>query len=382
VGRDFARPPWLPSESQTRLLKACLADDDSWKTVWRDWRERVGGVQPDAISIKLLPLIYWKLGSTDIDDPLGELARSVYLQTLAQNLRREERLADILEHFEEAGVEGMLLKGAASSAAYYPSRGLRDMVDIDLFVRPDEVGRAWDVLIRHGWHAYLGATPGQIRGQMRVRHGWSFTRDTENEIDLHWHPVAYCYAPDVAGSFWRHARWAEVAGVAVRVPDATEQLFHVCTHAIQLMWNPSVRWIADAITILRVADGEVDWDRLGRIASAARMTIRLRVSFEYLQREFAANIPDESLRHLTPARAAAWERKEAALHARKPPLGVWDYLRWHWWHFRRVRPFDDAWRRVPAIVGFLDYVRIWGRAHPLERARRFVRMRAPRAESY
>jgi hypothetical protein len=373
---DFERPPWLPSESQARLLKACLADDDSWKTSWLDWRERAGTVQPDAVSIKLLPLIHWKLGSTALDDPLHALAQSVYLQTLAQNLRREAHLADIVGLLEEAGVETMLLKGAASSTAYYPSRGLRDMADIDLLVRPDDVGRAVDILVQQRWRPYLDAPHPEIQRQIRVRHAWSFTLDTENEIDLHWRPVSYCYAPDVAASFWRHARLGQVAGTAVQVPAPTEQLFHVCAHAVHLTWVPSVRWIADAMTILRQGGVGVDWERLEQLAGAASMTLRLREALSYLRREFGAPIPDEMLGRLAAAQTVGWERREAALHRRRPPLGVWDYLQWRWCHFRRVRPFDARWRRLPAFAGFVSYLRVWGRTQPVERARRFARMRA------
>lgn len=374
---DVERPRWHPSESQAWLLKACLAPGDSWKPFWEEWRRRVGTAQPDAVSIKLLPMIHWKLGSTALDDPLHALARSVYLQTLAQNLRREAHLADIVGRLGESGVETLLMKGAASSAAYYPSRGLRDMGDVDLLVRPDDVGRAAALLVQQGWRSFLDAPPHEIQGQMRVRHAWAFTLDAENEIDLHWRPVSYCYDPDVAVSFRRHARPAQVGGRTVQVPAPTEQLFHVCAHAVQLTWVPSVKWIADAMTILQRGRADVDWDRLERLARSASTTIKLREALGYLQLEFGAPIPDATLERLTMARTARWERREAALHLRRPPLGLWDFLQWRWCHFRRVRQFDARWRRLPVFVGFVSYLGAFVSARPLERVRRFVRTRLP-----
>ena len=217
----------------------------------------------------------------------------------------------------------------------------------------------------------------RFKGQMRVRHAWSFTLDTENEIDLHWRPVSYCYDPAVAASFRRHARPAQVAGRAVQVPAPTEQLFHVCAHAVQLTWVPSVKWIADAMTILQRSSADVDWERLEQLARSASTTLKLREALAYLQLEFGAPVPGETLERLATARTARWERREAALHLRRPPLGLWDFFQWRWCHFCRVRQFDARWRRLPAFVGFVSYLRVWVDARPVARVWRFARMRVP-----
>ena len=44
--------------------------------------------------------------------------------------------------------------------------------------------------------------------------------------------------------------------------------------------------------------------------------------------------------------AAGWERREYRLLLKPCPLGVYDSIAWHAYHFRRIRPFDDGWRRL------------------------------------
>jgi hypothetical protein len=162
--------------------------------------------------------------------------------------------------------------------------------------------------------------------------------------------------------------------VDVLVPAPTEQLFHVCAHAIQLTWVPTVRWIVDAVSVLRAAAGDIDWDRFVGLAHAARMTVRARAALDWLASELDLPIPREAIERLTTS-AAAWEQREAALHRKTPPLALRDYARWHWWNFARLRPFDAGWSRMPAPVGFAAYLLAWTRAHPAERLARFRRQR-------
>ena len=51
--------------------------------------------------------------------------------------------------------------------------------------------------------------------------------------------------------------------------------------------------------------------------------------------------------------------EEHAVLQKSPPLGYADSARWHWSHFRRLRPFDAQWRGVNPYAGFLEYLTVF-----------------------
>jgi hypothetical protein len=116
--------------------------------------------------------------------------------------------------------------------------------------------------------------------------------------------------------------------------------------------SSDLRWIADALTVLREP---IDWTRVARLARAAQMRLRLAMAFDYLRDRFAAPVPADLAADLT-REAPAWERREYALLLKPCPLGFRDSLWWHVDHFRRIREFDATWSARPFWLGFVEYV--------------------------
>jgi len=152
--------------------------------------------------------------------------------------------------------------------------------------------------------------------------------------------------------FWEGAEKCSFGGADAAVLGPTDQLFHVCAHGLQWDWHPQVRWVADALTVLREP---IDWERLGRLASEASMRVRLARAMRYLRERWDAPVPAEMAGELESA-APGWERREYRLMLKKCPLGFLDSARWHCYHFRRIRRFDKQWREMPALAGFAEYV--------------------------
>jgi hypothetical protein len=205
-------------------------------------------------------------------------------------------------------------------------------------------------------HSERGLDPDRIATSLtRVRHAWSFGRGPEDCLDLHWRPGAFCFSPALVGDAWQASRPVMVRQTPTRVMCATDQLFHVCAHGVQLGAVPSIRWIADAVTILRADD--IDWPRFTTLACRARLAARLHGAVALLMDEMGAPIAADVRARLARA-AARWERYEYRFQARSTSLGRLDKLQWHWWHFTRLRRFDAAWSGTPAPIAFLDYPRL------------------------
>jgi len=139
----------------------------------------------------------------------------------------------------------------------YPFADARLTRDVDVLVRAADIDRAWNGLRARGYTQLTDAVPHHAPGLVGPR---------RVGVELHT-SMAHALAADLA---WERATGdAETVmwhGAAVRVPSATELLWHGTTHA--LLHDPSafrLRYFLDATTIM-AGPGPIRWDRIrGRI---------------------------------------------------------------------------------------------------------------------
>jgi hypothetical protein len=262
------------------------------------------------------------------------------------------QLVEIAGRFRQENVRWMALKGAALALRHYADLGLRSMSDLDILIRAEDVGRAATLLHRAGYRAEEDATPDAVLRQARVRHAWQFFGEPDWNFDLHWRPVNRCYSPEVTRLFWEGAEVVRFGERDMLVPSPSDQLFHVCVHGLQWDWTRKIRWIGDALAVLREP---MNWERICQLAEWAGMSFRLANALAFLREKFDAPIPPDLPERLIVA-ASKWEHGEYEVLLKPCPLGVRDSIAWHTFHFRRIRRFDDHWRRAPLAIALPQYV--------------------------
>lgn len=339
-----------PSPAQEAVLRACLAPQAEALHARDALTAHPQQAELDPATLQLAPLFYRRW--PDSGHPLAVTGKRAYLSIWAQNRERLEHLAVVLDRFRTAGIRCLVLKGAALLLRHYRDLGVRPMRDFDLLVAPEAVEAAARQLAAAGYASDDGWTIDAILRHARVGHAWQFSLGREQSCDLHWRPVVRCYSPEVARLFWEGA--AEMASEygPITALSPTDQLFHVCAHGLQWDWVPQVRWIADAVTVMREP---VDWARIGRLADEAPMRMRLARALDCLGRRFGAPVPPGFPAHLESS-APPWERCEYGLMLKPCPLGPADSVRWHLHHFRRIRAFDPEWSGEPFWLGFPQYI--------------------------
>jgi len=342
-------PVW-PTPLEEQLLLACFAPKEDARAALSRCSELWAGAAPEPAATPLLPLVYRRWPA--VENEIVELGRKGYFATWQRNRERMAQLAEIAARFRAGNIRWMALKGAALALRHYADLGLRPMSDLDILIRAEDVGRAAALLNRAGYRAEEDAMPDAILRLARVRHAWQFFGEPDWNFDLHWRPVNRCYSPAVTRLFWEAAEAVRHGDLDVLVPSPSDQLFHVCVHGLQWDWTRKVRWIGDALAVLREP---VDWERICHLAESARMSFRLANALDFLRDRFGAPVPPELPKRLIGA-ASKWERAEYELLLKPCPLGVRDSIAWHAYHFRRIRPFDDGWRRAPLGIALPQYV--------------------------
>jgi hypothetical protein len=303
------------------LLRAALLAGPAASAAWREWKSRVDVGQLDEGSDRMLPLVGHNLSRLGLEDPMLGMLLGMRRAVWMSNTLRLRETAAVLRLLHGAGVETLLLKGAALANLYYRDRGLRPMADTDVLVPTRQARAAMDVLAKDGWKP-VGLTKDARRPELTipVRHSHGFEHPSGQQVDLHWHVFWEWCAPDDDEDLWRHAVPLEVAGVRSRALGPADQLLHVCVHGARWSEVPPLRWAADALTVIRAPGLAVDWSRLLDQARARGFVPEMRDTLTFLSAALDAPVPPALLASLEAAPASRVDRVSYALRRRRPSL--------------------------------------------------------------
>ncbi len=277
-------PSYRPSAQQELLLQAALLPDAAARAAWQRVRASIAVESLDGASQSLLPLVYRNLVRLDVRDDGIDALKQRYLLTWSENQRVYHIIRRLLQAFEQDGIDAVVLKGLALVARFYRDAGLRPMADVDVLLPESDVQRASDVAARHGWLPRYRPTPAFLR----VKHAGPFEHPTGVACDIHWRVFeeAGGGADDDLRAATETVMFQETR---LRILSPTDQLLHVCGHAARWGEVPAIRWVADAVLILR--DGSIDWHRFMAQATQRRFILRMRQMLAYLRQAMGVAIP-------------------------------------------------------------------------------------------
>jgi hypothetical protein len=190
--------------------------------------------------------------------PLPATLRKLAMDEQARSMLVDAETQDLERYLTARGVPSVLIKGPARRAAStrYPYADARATQDVDVLLPEQHVQEVWDDLRRLGWPYGTdpAATPPghyhppPLRGPLGVT------------VELH-SSTGDTVEPAEA---WRRATAdgieVEWNRVRVRVPSATELLWHGLTHALEAgPFGYRLRYLLDGAAILASPDA-IDWD--------------------------------------------------------------------------------------------------------------------------
>jgi len=303
-------PVQFATRPELLLLRAALLEAPAATEAATSWRAQLGNTAPgfrglELASRRLLPLVYRNV-KTSAPAQLRDELRLVHHEYWVDNLKRFHRLQHLLPWFEANGFPTVVLKGMALSILHYRDMALRPMSDLDILVREDQAPEVTRRFQREGWTSvnFLQSGP-KNRYFYRHTHAIHLAHPDYGVLDLHWHVLAEATFRGADRSFWRDSVPLAVNTIRTRALNPTDQLMHVCVHGSRANPVSPIRWIADAVTILRTSD--MDWTRLVNLSKNLHVTVPLAASLSFLRATFPAPIPQDVVEELE---AVAVDRKE------------------------------------------------------------------------
>jgi len=307
-----------PNHEQNLVLQAIFARPEQARAAFFAWRGTLDIKQSfDGAVMRLLPLLYLRMLKIGLEDPLMGRLKGMYRRAWSDTHALFYGTAPALSVLRDAGINTMLLKGAQMVLCHYRNYGCRPMADVDIAVRFDEVEAAVRALTLAGW-----TSAAQIsRDDLAFRHAIPFRGPDGHEIDLHWHIMFTNCCVQADAPFWHNTQPATFRDIATSVPAPTLALLHTLAHGMHPNVETPIRWIADALTVLRDPQAAIDWPLFCDTAGMLGLSHRVLLALTYLQDCHAQDIFATTLQALAMARRTPAEALELAVMARR--------IRWH-----------------------------------------------------
>ena len=349
-----------PNRNQELLLAAALSDPDTAIHAWKEWQSQEAFGTTDNGSRRLMPLVYNNLKYEDSVDSTIDEPRGYYRHIRLTNKLLLFRLEEILALLESHGIPALVLKGAALTAGVYRDSGLRPMIDLDIAVPRDCSRHIVGILSEGGW-AHLGWPP--LASDLDQIRTLRFENPDGVELDLHFALFEEARAWRFMLPFWADAVPLQVGRQSALTLSMTDHLLHVLVHGNRANRTmPPIRWIADAVWLLR-GEGAIDWDRIVERSGSLNYQYSLSVTLKYLVDRHNVRVPEKVFLALGKQR----NLKSVLCHQMRVhprfasfmsyPGGI--YYRWrrfllHWENYANQRGISG---QSPTISGFFEYVR-------------------------
>jgi len=213
----------------------------------------------------------------------------------------ERRLIDSVAILSKAGIEVILLKGAALAFTTYRGFVDRPMADIDLLVDPATAQQAWELMLKAGWLCDTSEHPNAAWKDHHHLPPLSDTAGSGLRLEIHVAPIAgkNPFQMDFH-DLLEGSNALDLGGVRVRVPEPHLHAVHACIH---FAW--SHRFTGGRLNVFRDlatlhGTGKISWKTLVQAAhrtgseACCYWTLRLARGLTGLP------VPNEVLAELSP----------------------------------------------------------------------------------
>lgn len=346
-----------------RLLSTPTAAPD----LWRDWKREQDLDRVAWSTLRLLAAVAGRL---------PQFAAAVGAEPRIAGIRRfcwsngQVKLSAALAAWDilrDAGIEGLLLKGAAAMAAGDASPADRYVGDVDLLVPPTAVDRALDLLVAAGWSPADGTPVARVKARVLPRvHGINLVDGRGGELDLHWCLLPQNRAVGDDDRLWREAEAHRLAGREVRCPAAQHRLLHALAGGAQWSDGGAADWAIDTLALLR--NPRLDWRSFATELAERRLHVLVGQALRFMAEDLGVPLPPAAAAVLVERRQSVFveEARLLALPPAERELAGRDTFERAERLRRRGRPLLFARRRLQRRRLILPQVsRLFGRSQAL-----------------
>jgi hypothetical protein len=219
----------------------------------------------EAEAQRMAPLFYFhtRAAGAELPEDIRLTLQGLTLRHTAAAEVRTVVLKELLALAQGAGIQVILLKGAATAYLAYPSPALRPMRDLDILVRPADLTGLYAILERMGFvtpvsHSSLVISDKHLPHAELKRGGLTVTLEVHTRLfDSLWRPKQ-----PTADKLFQHARPFEIDGQPALSLSLEDLLWHTYQHLV--IEDIRLNGIADLVSLSQRYVDEIDWGLIRR----------------------------------------------------------------------------------------------------------------------
>ncbi len=185
-----------------------------------------------------------------------ETLHYTYRLSMIRNLKIYTSLAKVLNELNNNNIQTIILKGAALAEIVYKDIALKNMSDVDILIKNEDIQKTDNILLNLGFKSDINNFVS--KHHLRVANNIHYVG---NEICIDLHPVIYnLFKIDP----WINASEVKIYNVKTLILGAEEFLIHLCIHLnAHFYGSKSTRliWWCDIATLIKHFKQNLNWKR-------------------------------------------------------------------------------------------------------------------------
>ncbi len=289
-----------------------------------------------AIQNGVGPLIHKNFSSVNNFNliPKGSLSRlkQTYYRSLSRNMILYEHFRNAVEAFSKEGISVIALKGIFLAETIYKDIGLRQMSDIDLLVKKEDIEKCRKLLLDMGYKYTELYKSDFIKELDLLKH---LPPLVLNGVSIELHTKIHLDTPDFSvniDDYWERSQQLTLSNMPVQSLSIEDLIQHLCLHLNEHFneGNPQLYSIVDISEVIKKYHSKINWDFLSESCNLYNCS---SIVFKYLlliEKYFDVVIPDYIL-----------QKTDANIDVRTEKLFIY-YLH----HFRKDFPLGIVNRNI------------------------------------
>jgi hypothetical protein len=333
-----------------------------------DWDSFLKKARENGISA----VVYSKLNKIKKDCPhipsfVFEELKKIYYMNATKNSLIFVELEKVLDTFRKAGIQVIVLKGAALAEKIYGNLALRPMTDVDLLAKKEDLFRLDEQM------KILGYRPSDISiNEVDFSSTYLTTLDyrslspNSTSFHVHWHFVNSTipnesYIKNIKiEDIWRDAEKIKIADAETLVMAPHHLLIHLSEHALRITHSLSkLSLLCDISESVNFYKERLDWDRLIKDSLKFDLSQMVYLSLYFASGFLETKIPEYVLLKLRPERLSLGEKifmNFASKNKRFPGLSYLVHLSMNSGIYNKMKFLGKTLFPPPQIMAQRNYV--------------------------
>jgi hypothetical protein len=207
------------------------------------------------------------------------------------NIELTRELLEILSLLEKNDVDALAFKGPVLAQQLYGDLSLREFLDLDILVAPNDAPAVIALLSAKGFEPQFVLTRRQFARFQRSRSDMGlYHKARKLPVDVHWGLLSpgYTFSP-AAQMAWDAIQSVSIAGRSVKTFSPKTQLLFSCLHQAKHNWLRLGR-LMDLGALIQQSSA-MDWQQIQKRSGSFGTARMIRVSLRLVQRLFEVTLP-------------------------------------------------------------------------------------------